>query len=37
MQDLLFMQILESRDNLPQVVTDLRLSEHLACLQDMGQ
>ena len=37
MEDLLFMQIPESSDNLSQVVSNLWLSEHLTGLQDMGE
>lgn len=35
-KDFLFMQVLQSRHNLSQVITHLWLSKHFADLQDMG-
>lgn len=35
-KDLLLVQVPQSRDNLPQIITHLWLSKHFASLQDMG-
>lgn len=35
-KDLLLVQVPQSRDDLLQIITHLRLSKHFASLQDMG-
>lgn len=35
-KDLLLVQVPQSRDDLPQIITHLRLSKHFASLQDVG-
>lgn len=36
MQDFLFVKVLESRHNLPEVVSDFWLCQHLSCFQDVS-
>lgn len=36
MQDFLLVKVLESRHNLPEVVSDFWLCQHLSCFQDVS-